>query len=35
MDANGREPAREAVGFVGLGRMGWPMATNWCEPAIS
>src|SRR5271170_6129528 len=23
MDANG-----ETVGFVGLGRMGWPMATN-------
>ncbi len=28
MDANGREPVRETVGFVGLGRMGWPMATN-------
>lgn len=28
MDANGREPLRETVGFVGLGRMGWPMAAN-------
>ena len=28
MDANGRERLRETVGFVGLGRMGWPMATN-------
>ncbi len=28
MEANGREPPRETVGFVGLGRMGWPMASN-------
>jgi 3-hydroxyisobutyrate dehydrogenase len=28
MDADGREPVRETIGFVGLGRMGWPMATN-------
>jgi 3-hydroxyisobutyrate dehydrogenase len=31
MDANGREPVRETVGFVGLGRMGWPMATNLAQ----
>jgi 3-hydroxyisobutyrate dehydrogenase len=24
----GREPVRQTVGFVGLGRMGWPMASN-------
>jgi 3-hydroxyisobutyrate dehydrogenase len=28
MDADAREPLGETVGFVGLGRMGWPMATN-------
>ena len=28
MDANGQEDRREKVGFVGLGRMGRPMATN-------
>jgi 3-hydroxyisobutyrate dehydrogenase len=28
MDASGPEPREERVGFVGLGRMGWPMATN-------
>jgi 3-hydroxyisobutyrate dehydrogenase len=27
MDAKGHEPL-QTVGFVGLGRMGWPMATN-------
>ncbi len=35
MDANGREPLRETVGFVGLGRMGWPMATNLREQVIT
>ena len=28
MDANGHEDRSETVGFVGLGRMGWPMAAN-------
>lgn len=28
MDATGHQSRRETVGFVGLGRMGWPMATN-------
>lgn len=28
MDATGHETRREVIGFVGLGRMGWPMATN-------
>jgi len=28
MDASGHEGRRETVGFVGLGRMGWPMAAN-------
>ncbi|HUA48924.1 MAG TPA: NAD(P)-dependent oxidoreductase [Solirubrobacteraceae bacterium] len=28
MDASGHEPLRGTVGFIGLGRMGWPMATN-------
>lgn len=28
MDANGHESRHETIGFVGLGRMGWPMATN-------
>jgi 3-hydroxyisobutyrate dehydrogenase len=28
MDANRHETQRETLGFVGLGRMGWPMATN-------
>jgi 3-hydroxyisobutyrate dehydrogenase len=28
MDASGHEPRRETVGFIGLGRMGRPMATN-------
>ncbi len=28
MDANGHESGRETVGFVGLGRMGRPMANN-------
>ncbi len=28
MDANGHETRRETLGFVGLGRMGRPMATN-------
>jgi 3-hydroxyisobutyrate dehydrogenase len=28
MDANRQGARRETVGFVGLGRMGWPMATN-------
>ena len=28
MDANGHEPRQETIGFVGLGRMGRPMATN-------
>ncbi len=28
MDATGHETRRETVGFVGLGRMGWPMASN-------
>ena len=38
MDANGHEARRETIGFVGLGRMGWPMATTlvqrrWAEAA--
>ncbi|HUA05306.1 MAG TPA: NAD(P)-dependent oxidoreductase [Solirubrobacteraceae bacterium] len=28
MDADGQEGRRGTVGFVGLGRMGWPMAAN-------
>jgi 3-hydroxyisobutyrate dehydrogenase len=28
MDANRQEARRDTVGFIGLGRMGWPMATN-------
>jgi len=28
MGANGHGTRRETVGFIGLGRMGWPMATN-------
>jgi 3-hydroxyisobutyrate dehydrogenase len=33
MDADGREDRRETVGFIGLGRMGWPMAANLRQAA--
>jgi 3-hydroxyisobutyrate dehydrogenase len=33
MDANRLEAPRDTVGFVGLGRMGWPMATNLVRAA--